>query len=357
MSETLTDNRPDVAERDTPVITPAANRAQGYLPIRDIDSLRAALDVADVPTMLMVYTQLTGDESLLGQFKPHIKPLMQGGSAGIPEDLKAALRDSLFEVLTSDAIPADELPSQEAIRRMMDTYVGENVADEFVPLLLEQSGLTGIQGVDISKRQKPPADFKVLVIGAGMSGIALGAKLAEAGYDYTIIEREDEVGGTWYHTTYPGLAVDTPSHFYSFSFELNADWSHWFSRGYENQAYLLHCARKFGVRDRTRFRTEVTKAVWDDKDAMWDVTVRSLEDGSEQTLRANAVISALGFNNRPRKVEIPGVDDFKGAKMHSAEWDETIELKGKRIGLIGTGASAMQIAPQMAKVASHLTVF
>lgn len=340
----------------TPVISPTANSVDGHLPISDVSTLRNVLEQADVPTLLMIYTQISGDESLLEPFSPHIKPLMQGGAANIPDDLKADLIARLFDLLTRTDPPQESLPHSR-LRRMMDVYTGEHVSDEFVPLLLEQSGLTGVQGVDLSGRTAPPDGFKVLVIGAGMSGIALGAKLGEAGYDFEVIEKNDEVGGTWYHTTYPGLAVDTPSHFYSFSFELNADWSHWFSRGYENQAYLHHCAIKYGVRDRTTFRTEVTRAVWDEAEAMWDVTIRSLDTGKEERRRVNVLISALGFNNRPQTIDIPGAADFKGIAMHSAQWDHSADLAGKRIAVIGTGASSMQISPQMGKIASHLTVF
>ncbi|MCP1470285.1 4-hydroxyacetophenone monooxygenase [Sphingobium sp. OAS761] len=349
-------DQPRPAPAEEPVISPTANQLAGHLPITDGAALRAALQQADIPTLLMVYTQISGDETLLDPFRPHIKPFMQGGSAGIPEDLKADMRDRLFELLTREAPAAIPIESGR-MRRMMDVYTGEHVADEFVPLLLEQAGLAGVQGVDLSARAVPPADFRILVIGAGMSGIALGAKLGEAGYDYEVIEKNEEVGGTWYHTTYPGLAVDTPSHFYSFSFELNADWSHWFSRGYQNQAYLRHCAIKYGVRDRTTFRTEVTSAIWDEDSAMWDVTIRSLDSGKTEKRRVNAVISALGFSNRPQTFDIPGAADFTGVAMHSAQWNHSADLAGKRIGVIGTGASSMQISPQMAKIASHLTVF
>jgi len=339
-----------------PMISPTANSVAGHLPVADRNALRDALATADVPTLLMVYTHISGDESLLEPFRPHIRPLMQGGAASVPDSLKQDLRARLEELLTRPTPPVVPMTT-DRMRRMMDVFTGEHVADEFVPLLLEQAGFAGVQGVELSARATPPEGFRILVIGAGMSGIALGAKLGEAGYDYEVVEKNDEVGGTWYHTTYPGLAVDTPSHFYSFSFELNADWSHWFSRGYQNQAYLRHCAVKYGVRDRTTFRTEVTRAVWDDQAAMWDVTIRSLDTGREEQRRVNVLISALGFNNRPSTIDIPGAADFRGVAMHSAQWDHDADLTGKRVGVIGTGASSMQISPQLAKIASHLTVF
>ena len=345
-----------LAEREGFRVTPTANSAEGHLPVRDTDGLRAALAGGDIATLLMVYTQLSSDTAFLDRFAPFIRPQFQGGSSAVPEELAAELRDALFGLLTRDA-PADAFPSNDMIRRMMDIYVGEHVADEFVALLREQSGLTGTQGTDTTVRQPPPEGFSILVIGAGMTGIALGAKLSEAGYEYEIIERNDEVGGTWYHTRYPGLGVDTPSHFYSFSFELNADWTRWFSRGHQNHAYLLHCAKKYGVRGRTTFRTEVVSAIWDEEAAMWDVTVRSLDTGEQQVRRVNVVMSAIGFNNRPKAIDIPGHESFQGISMHSAKWDGGADLDGKRIAVIGTGASSMQLSTTLAKVASHLTVF
>lgn len=333
-----------------------ANSAAGALPIRETDSLREALAYADVPTLLMVYTQISGDADALDHFAPHIRPQTQGGTQ-IPEDLQIALREKLFALLTQDPPPSFSPLSDGLMRRMMDVYTGEHVAEEFVPLLLEQSGMTGVQGVDLSSRAKPPEGFKVLVIGSGLSGIALGVKLSEAGYNYEIIERNDEVGGTWYHTRYPGLAVDTPSHFYSYSFELNASWTHWFSRGKENHEYLVHTAAKYGVRDRVTFRHEVVSAVWDEADAKWDVTVRDLESGAETVRRVDVFISAIGFNNRPKSVDIPGHETFKGISMHAAKWDQGIDLSGLRIGVVGTGCSSMQISPIMADTGQHLTIF
>lgn len=336
-------------------VAPTVNEATRRLPIGDRSTLREVLDGADVPTLLMVYVHLTGDVDVLDRFAPHIRPVMLGG-VQIPHTLAADLRARLFDVLTQ--CPPLNLagPSPRLMHKMMSVYVGEPVAEEFLPLLLEQAGFTGPQGIDLSLRQSPPQGFKVLVIGAGLTGINAGVRLAEAGYDYEIIERNDEVGGTWYHTRYPGLAVDTPSHFYSYSFELNANWTHWFSRGQENQDYLVHCARKFGVRDHVTFNTEVTSCVWDEAAMKWTVGLRANDD-TTSTRIVDVVVCAVGFNNRPKDITIPGYGAFRGASMHTAKWDDGIRLEGKRIAVIGTGASAMQVAPAMAQIASKLTVF
>ena len=337
------------------VINPPS-RLEDTLPIQDVAALRAALPQADTPTLLMAYTHISGDDSLLEPFSRYIEPVMYGG-ADIPDDLAKLLHEKLVDLLTREPSKATYPPSHDLIRRMMDVYTGEHVADEFVPLLLEQSGMTGLQGVDLSKRVPAPADFKVLIAGAGLCGIAAGVKLQEAGYDYEIIEASDEVGGTWHQTNYPGLAVDTPSHFYSYSFELNANWPHFFTRGYNNQDYLLHTAKKYGVRDRVTFQHEVVSAIWDEQACMWDVTIRSVVDGSTHNRRVNALISAGGFVRAPNWPDIPGRDDFTGIKMHSADWNHDVNLEGLRIAVIGTGASSMQISTYLAQIASQLTVF
>lgn len=326
------------------------------LPIRDHEGLREVLAGADVPTLLMVYVHLSGDTAELDHYAPYIHPQMAGGAA-VPEALAEALREKLQALLTQDPPPRPLAHDEKTLQRMMSVCVGEPVADEFVPLVLEQSGFTHIPGQDPVPYGQPPEGFRILIIGAGLTGINAGVRFAEAGYDYDIVERNPEVGGTWFHTRYPGLAVDTPSHYYSYSFELNGDWKHWFSRGQENQDYLVHTAEKFGIRKRVIFSTEVVSCTWNEKTGLWDVLTRSLADGSETLRHYNAVMTAVGFSTRPKPFNIPGHESFRGEKMHTARWDDSIDLAGKRVAVIGTGASSMQVSPEMAKIAAHLTVF
>lgn len=339
-----------------PQVRSTANRADDVLPIRDRARLREALAEADSPTLLMVYSHLAGGNDLLERFAPHIRPLMEGG-ASVPEPLQAELRERLYELLTREPPVPGRQPDTAEMQRLMSVYVGEPVADEFVPLVLEQSGFTRLPGQDAPRREVPPPGFRILVIGAGLTGINAGVRFAEAGYDYDIVEKNPEVGGTWYHTRYPGLAVDTPSHFYSFSFELNGDWTHWFSRGQQNQDYLVHTAHKYGVRDRVHFNTEVLSCIWNESTARWDVRLRSVLDGREELRHYSAVMTAAGFSAVPKPFNVPGHESFRGVKMHTARWDDSVALAGKRIAVIGTGASSMQVSPEMAKIASRLTVF
>ena len=184
----------------------------------------------------------------------------------------------------------------------------------------------------------------------------MGAKLKEAGYHFTVIEKNDNVGGTWYENTYPGIAVDTPNHFYSYSFRMEPNWDHYFARGDEIQRYIETCYAEMGIADHVRFEQEVISTVWDKDKAVWNVKVRR-KDGSTYEEAYNAVISAAGLLNVPSFPTIPGMDRFKGPLFHSAHWDHSLDLKGKTVAVIGTGASGQQIVPAIADEVGKLVVW
>jgi cation diffusion facilitator CzcD-associated flavoprotein CzcO len=196
-------------------------------------------------------------------------------------------------------------------------------------------------------------DHEVVVVGAGFSGIGAAVKLGQAGIsDYLLLEEGDGVGGAWHWNTYPGIAVDIPSYSYQFSFEKRADWSHVYATGNELKAYAEHCVDKYGVRPRLRLNTRVTAARFDEANHLWRL---ELDGGGELTARF--VVTAQGALSRPQLPDIDGLDEFEGVKMHSARWDHSQEVSGKRVAVIGTGCSAVQIIPTIAPVAQHLTVF
>jgi len=323
----------------------------------DREALSRALLESNVPTLLMAYVHLTQDEELLDRFAPHIHSPFSGIPNDIPAALLEELRRRLFDRLTSAQVQSDTPLSPELMRKMMSIGVGEPVAPEFVPLLLEQMGFEKpVPRREIPGRVAPPADFKVLVIGAGLTGIAAGIKLAEAGYNYHIIEKNPEIGGTWWENIYPGVGVDTPSHFYSYSFEVNGEWNYYNPKGPEMQAYLLRVVAKYGIRNNIVFNSRVIACEFYEAAHLWRVTVRA-SDGTERVFQANAIINAQGPLNRWTWPNIPGFDDFKGMKMHTAAWNPDVSLTGKRIALIGTGASGAQVGPAAAAQAAHLTVF
>lgn len=192
-----------------------------------------------------------------------------------------------------------------------------------------------------------------IIVGAGFGGMGAAIQLRRMEYDdLVILEREDDLGGTWHVNRYPGLAVDIPSSTYSYSFEPNPHWSRLFAPGAELKRYADQVADKYDLRRHMRFGVVVTGAEWDEDTATWVV---SLEDGS--TLRGRYLLTATGFLSQPRMPDIAGIDEFAGEVVHTTRWRDDVELEGKRIGVIGTGATAVQLIPELAKVAGHLTVY
>ncbi|GBE66032.1 monoxygenase [Mycobacterium sp. MFM001] len=196
-------------------------------------------------------------------------------------------------------------------------------------------------------------DYRTVVVGAGFSGIGTAIKLDKAGLgDYLLIEAGDGVGGTWHWNTYPGIAVDIPSFSYQFSFEQRPDWSRTYAPGKELKAYAEHCVDKYGIRSKIRFNTKVLGAEFDDEHALWRVQT---DPGG--TVTARFLVNASGVLTVPKLPDIDGVDSFDGITMHTARWDHSQDLTGKRVGIIGTGASAVQVIPEIAPIVEQLTVF
>jgi len=196
-------------------------------------------------------------------------------------------------------------------------------------------------------------DYHTVIVGAGFSGIGAAIKLDKARLpNYLVIEAADGAGGTWHWNTYPGIAVDIPSFSYQFSFEQSPRWSRTYAPGHELKAYAEHCVDKYGLRSRIRFNTKVLSAEFDDDNQLWRVQT---DPGGELTARF--LISASGVLTVPKLPDIDGVDSFAGITMHTARWDHGQDLAGKRIAVIGTGASAVQVIPEIAPIVKQLTVF
>jgi cation diffusion facilitator CzcD-associated flavoprotein CzcO len=201
-------------------------------------------------------------------------------------------------------------------------------------------------------RTAGPADVKFAIIGTGFSGLGAAIALRRAGHlDMVVLERADDVGGTWRDNSYPGCRCDVQSNLYSFSFAPKPDWSETFPSQPELRAYLREVTDRFGLRPVIRFGHEVTEVRWDDPAARWVIST------SQGDVRACYVIAGNGFLVEPSVPAIPGIETFTGAVMHSARWDQDWSAAGRRIAVIGTGASAIQIAPEIRPAAQHLTVF
>jgi len=193
---------------------------------------------------------------------------------------------------------------------------------------------------------------EIAIIGAGLSGVGMAIALRKAGIgDFVVLERAQDVGGTWRDNTYPGIGVDIPAQAYQFSYELKPDWSAVYAGGGEVKAYVDQCVERYGIRPFVRFDSEVLERVWDADAQFW----RLRTAGGELTARF--VISAIGPFVDPKPAGIEGVEDFKGKLIQSARWDHDYDLAGKRVAIIGTGASAVQIVPEIAKTVEHLDVY
>jgi 4-hydroxyacetophenone monooxygenase len=331
-------------------------------PITEDDAFIArALERASVPTLMMSLVHLTGDVELLrGTIRP--APAMPGDvQGGMSDEDKAAVRSLALAALCAyrDSGELPPPPSPDTIREMMSFLVGQEVPAEYVPMMLEELALDGKDARDVEWRDVPVSArrrFRVLVIGAGMSGLLAAIRLEDAGIPYTVVEKNAGVGGTWYENTYPGCRVDIANHFYCYSFEPNPGWTEFFSRRDELHDYFERCATDYGVRKHIRFRTEVVAARFDETSNDWEVRLRGPE-GAEENVHCNAIISAVGQLNRPRIPPFDGLERFEGAAFHSAAWDHGQDLAGKRVAVIGTGASAFQLVPEVAKEAARVCVF
>ena len=194
-------------------------------------------------------------------------------------------------------------------------------------------------------------DLRILIIGAGMAGILSAIKLHAAGYsNYAIYEKADRLGGTWRENTYPGLACDVPAHLYTYSFEPNPTWTRTFAPGPEIQSYFQHVSDKHSVTPSIRFGEEVTKCEF--LNGRWQVeTNKGTRD------QADVILAATGVLHHPKVADIPGLDTFEGARFHSARWDHNVALEGKRVGVVGTGSTAIQITTALVDKVRHFDLF
>jgi 4-hydroxyacetophenone monooxygenase len=339
---------------------------QGKWPITDDDAaIAAALEDVSIPTLLLSLVHMTGDPSYIrGALRPQGLFLNEVQGYMSPDD-KAEARRIALEVITrfrdGGCVLPDAQPDHALIKEMMSWLVCEDVPDEYVPMMLEEMGLDGVDARRVEMAAAPDvrADFPVVVIGCGQSGLLAGIRLREAGIPFTIIEKNASVGGTWYENTYPGCRVDVGNHFYCYSFEPADHWTEYFAQQPELQRYFSDVMARHDIEPHVRWQTEVVAAAWDETAGIWQVTVRPAgTDGSaDEVLTARAVISAVGQLNRPKLPDIPGRDTFAGPSFHSAQWDHSVDITGKRVALIGAGASGFQIAPAIADRVEHLTVF
>lgn len=324
--------------------------------------MREAVSLANVPALLMVVFQFTGDPRWLEEpYRPtRAKGLLDHDSGGLPEAIQAEIREvamAAISKLQEGKAPAVPAPSPELTVRMMSVCMGEEVGAEYGPMLSsELARRTGAlrSETEFSRTDHPPG-FNVLVIGAGVAGIAAAHQLEDMQVPYTILDKQPEPGGVWWQNTYPGAGVDTPSHLYSFSFAKN-DWAKHFELRDDLQRYFAQTMQNIGAKRRIRFGTEVISAKYNELSKLWSVDVKT-SGGQSETLTANVVISAVGVLNQAKTPKVKGIERFKGTMFHSSSWPADVDLVGKRVAIVGTGASSMQIVPAIASQIDKLIVF
>ena len=333
------------------------------------DQIAAALRDVSIPTLMLSMLHMTGDADLIrGELRP-AGLFLNEVQGFMSEEDKDAVRARALEVIRDyrdRGCPEPEPLSEELVHEMMEWLVVEDVGVEYVPMMLADLELDGRD----HDRPAPPAgpaadaraEFPVVVVGCGQSGLLAGIRLQEAGIPFTIVEKNPGVGGTWWENRYPGARVDVGNHFYCFSFEPSDRWTEFFAQQPELQAYFQGVMEKYGIEAHVRFSTEVVSATWDEPSATWAVVTQPVDDdgnpvGDPETLTARAVITAVGQLNRPKIPDIAGREDFAGPQFHTARWDDTVELTGKRVAMIGAGATGFQVAPAICERVEHLTVF
>ncbi len=331
--------------------------AESSVTLPNIEQLRSFIDSAETPALLMTVAHLTDDVDVLrDEWRPDANRLPQGNLDAATESEVRQFCLAKIEEFAASGAPVPPRPS-ERVLRAIGAWGLDGLSDE-VTALLDQALVTDhedrrapswtIDSVD------PEREFRVAIIGAGISGLLAGLRMKQANIPFVIFEKGDEVGGTWYENTYPDCRTDVHSHIYAYSF-FPYDWPSYFCRQSVILDYLRDFAKHFGLYEHIRFGVQVEGARWDDTAQHWSITTAD-RSGQFDTEEFNAVVSAVGQLNRPSIPNLPGIDTFEGPAFHSAEWDHSVDLTGKRVVVIGSGASALQFGPAAARSAEHVTI-
>lgn len=334
--------------------------AQGEAP--DLNMLVNDLE----PVMaLMSLVQITGDRSLLNKYWDALDGKQESvveafrdidaheAREAVDPAIAAEIRGKLMIALKSGKAPVMPQMDLPMFRKMSRLLLGQDIPEMSMEVAFQHAGFT--RDTRVRKAQQvPPADFKVIVVGAGMMGINAAIKLQQAGFAYEVLEALDKVGGNWLTNTYPGAAVDTPSRVYSFSFEPNASWTKFYPRGPEFLSYLDKVADQYNVREHISFGTWVEGATWDEAAKLW--TVHAVRNGVKEDHICHALIMAVGPNNNPNYPDVKNLDAFQGPVIHSAQWDHGVDLAGKKVVLVGTGCSGVQVATAIADKVGELVI-
>lgn len=321
-----------------------------------------ALAAASLPTLLMCLAQITGDPAWTeAPYLPRRDvSLIADPAGGFPPEIQEQIRQATREVLDDLASGRRQLPAEapplDAALHMMRVCLGERIPEEYAPMAMEEMAFRD-RAVKWQGGSRPAAaaDYPVLVVGAGVSGLGAAYRLNELGIPFQVVEKSGQVGGTWNDNSYPESGVDTPNQFYSFSFAPSKAWTAHYAKRGEVWQYLQDTARRLDLLKFIRFGTEVLSMHWHDDRQQWQVQLKDSTGTYERWFRA--VITAVGQLNRPKMANFPGMETFTGPSWHSALWRHDVPLEGKRVAVIGTGASAVQFMRSVAAQAGRVTIF
>ena len=313
-------------------------------------SIRAGLRDAKLVLLQIVTAQLTGEKRWLKASR---------------ESLESELFNLLVEHRATQATAASMEKSQ--LFQLLVQHAGQDMYDEALASMrrpLSQSAwdflLDEMYGYPSCNADEFPLrdvkDFHVVICGIGVCGLAVSIRLKKAGIPFTVLEGSDGISGTWHCNLYPNVGCDTPTHVYSFASDPNPNWTRYFAKGHENKTYFVSLAEKYGIMKHVLFEHTVESARFDAASSCWEVAFHR-GDGSTGCISANVYVSSVGMLSIPKIPQVHGESNFQGKQFHTARWDSNTSLVGKNVAIIGSGASCMQVAPSIAAVATHLTIF
>jgi 4-hydroxyacetophenone monooxygenase len=312
------------------------------------------LSLTEPAALLLALVEMTGDTELLKEYRPYITGPTNADVKFPPEKL-SLLHQRMAEHLKTSSASDGIVDNQDLIGVLADTVSGRMMTENEKDLVRKEMGLLNSAHVDWNSERPELADsFSVAIIGAGMSGIATAIHLKRMGIPFRIYDSNPEAGGTWLVNTYPGCGVDIASHYFSFSFARKTDWKRYYAKQPEILAYIQECVRTFGLDDHITYGAHVNSATYDEAEAEWVLDMSA--SNHRQTVRSKVLVSGLGQLSVPSVPALPGREKFTGKAFHSADWDHGVDYVGKKVILVGNGASGNQIGPAIAPEVKQLTV-
>ncbi|OQV10575.1 hypothetical protein CLAIMM_14552 [Cladophialophora immunda] len=342
-------------------LTEKSDPVQNGSPLPTEDFIRQAVDTSDHNALRLALLQFTGDKELEAMVVR--KTAIRGGmsfSLSVSDQDWEVVREKAVAYLRRPSETVPPIPTREDCYNLLTLFSGEKMEPSQKQFSYEELALEDFPRQAQWTKPPPPEvleSYNVIIIGAGISGIAAALQLKGLNIPFTVVERQAGIGGTWLLNTYPEARVDTSSFLFQYKFEKNYQWTEHFASSQENQLYLNYIAKKYHIYDYFQFNREVLGATWNDADSTWTLRVTNKDSGSETSMQAKIIISACGVLSAPRLPKIAGIENYKGQIFHTASWNHACDFKAARCALIGTGSTGTQLAPGLARLAKSLSVY